>query len=230
MAKGVKMDCVRTLYLYRMATANTPAWFLAKRDASLSSRYYYIILHYYSGRELRFEICVTFTFAGFLLFSVMPRDCVAEIESAAPLDTPNVLKMHRSSDLHLARERKFAGMTTILHFRDGNGNTRRFASLEHTTSLAYIQFSIQYPTTYTRHVVRITILLFGPLRGHCRYKPVNRNVKYRARPVPRFCTENGCELNTFSSIYVQTASLFCTLFKTDYDGNVTPLATYINDI
>jgi len=103
MDKGVKMDCVRTLYLYRMATANTPAWFLAKRDASLSSRYYYITLHYYSERELRFEICVTFTFAGFLLFSVMPRDCVAEIESAAPLDTPNVLKMHRSSDLHLAR-------------------------------------------------------------------------------------------------------------------------------
>lgn len=56
MAKGVKMDCIRTLYLYRMATANTPAWFFAKRDVSLSSRYYYITLHYYSERELRLDM------------------------------------------------------------------------------------------------------------------------------------------------------------------------------
>lgn len=164
-------------------------------DASLSSRYHYI-LHYCS--ELRLDTGITFTFAGFLLFSVMPRVIVAEIESAAPLDTPNVLKMCIAPPIQ--RERKFAGTTTILYFRDGNENARWFIFLEHDANLAYIQFNIQYPTRYVmRGTSFILQYCYLDLRRHCWCKSVNRNVKHSARPVPQ-CTENGCELNTFSDI------------------------------
>jgi len=61
-AKGAKMDCVHTLY--RTVTAKCTH---KTREASLSSPYYYI-LHYYNARRDRLRI----TFAGFLLFSVMP--------------------------------------------------------------------------------------------------------------------------------------------------------------
>lgn len=97
----------------------------------------------------------------------MPRDCVAEIESAAPLDTPNVLKMHRASDP--ARTKVRGNDDDFAFPRWKREHTRRFAFLEHDESrvCSLIRTISDAPLM---HVVRITILLFGPLRGHRRYK------------------------------------------------------------
>jgi len=99
------------------------------QNSSLSSRYYYILRHYaarWTGRP------VTFTFVGFLLFSVMPRDCVAEIESAAPLWTRRLASPRLASPRLAARNDTPKAISSAdessrnddLRFRDGNRNAR----------------------------------------------------------------------------------------------------------
>lgn len=167
-------------------------------DALLSSRYHYI-LHYCSECELRLDTRITFTFAGFLLFSVMPRVIAASRKlNWRRLWTRRMCwkcaSLLRSSENESSRERRRFCTSAM---ETGTRGDSYFSS----TSLAYTQFNIQYPT---RHVMRGTSFIlqycYLDLRGHCRCKSVNRNVKHRARPVPQYCTENGCELNTFSGI------------------------------
>lgn len=220
MAKRVKTDCVRRIEWLPQTRPHDSSQY-ATRHYRLVTITVNVITVNASYVWIR---CVTFTFAGFLLFSVMPRDCVAEIESAAPLDTPNVRwKCIVPPHLHPARTKV-------------RGNDDDFAlprwKREHEAArisrawVSRIQFNIQYPTRHlcTARCSYYNIVIWLPLRGHCRYKPVNRNVKYRARLVPRFLRRKWMWAKYVLEHLRSTASLFCTLFKTDYDGNVTPLS------
>jgi len=75
---------------------------------------------------------VTFTFVGFLLFSVMPRDCVAEIESAAPLCGAQRQRNAAGRKRSPSRMKARGWNDDELRFRDGNarGGSQRLARFD----------------------------------------------------------------------------------------------------
>jgi len=98
------MDCVRTLY--RTATANTPAK-RAMHHYRLVIILHITLLQRAREHQLRLDQRYVYFRRGFLLFSVIPQRLrVAEIETAASLDAPNVSKRAENAPIPATRPRR----------------------------------------------------------------------------------------------------------------------------
>lgn len=166
-------------------------------DASLSSRYHYI-LHYCSECELRLDAGITFTFAGFLLFSVMPRVIAASRKLNRRRLWIRRMYWKCASLLRLSENERLRRFC-ISVMETGTRGDSYFSSTMRISRIYSLIYNIRH-ATLRRGTSFILQYCYLDLRRPCWCKSINRNVKHSARPVPQYCTENGCELNTFSDI------------------------------